>query len=236
MQPPVLINETAARDLGYTSPAAAIGKAFVWHQFASGDANALTPSEILGVVPDMPNSVQGGVDPTFYFIEPYTNMLSVRMTGKDMPATVAAIDRTWKATGNTRPIQEVFLSQYRRTQYLDIIIQGATIGICAAAAIIIACLGLFALSAYTTERRTKEIGIRKVMGASTFDVVRLLVSQFTVPVVLAIIVAIPLGWLAMTHWLQGFASHVPLTWWSFVLAAGIALIVAWLTVALQSFK
>ncbi len=239
VQPPVILNETAARALGYSSPTAAVGRQLTWQQFGGGPNSGMTPSEIVGVVPDLPSTVQGGVNPIIYFLTPryeINSMLSVRMTGKDMPGTVQAIARVWKATGNIRPIQEMFLSQYRRTEYLDIIIQGATIGICAAAAIIIACLGLFALSAYTTERRTKEIGIRKVMGASTFDVVRLLVSQFTVPVVIAIVIACPVGYLAMTHWLAGFVSHVAIAWWSVALAAGVALIVAWLTVSLQSFK
>jgi putative ABC transport system permease protein len=236
VQPPVLINATAARDLGFASPAAAIGKPFVWRQFRGGENAGMKPSEILGVVPDMPTTVQGGVDPTFYFIVPRLGMMSIRTTGADMPGTVRDIERIWKATDNDHPIEEIFLSQYRRTQYLDIIIQGATIAICAAAAIVIACLGLFALSAYTTERRTKEIGIRKVMGASTFDVVRLLVGQFTVPVLWAILIACPLGYLLMDHWLKGFASHVSLPLWSLAAAAGVALIVAWLTVSFQSFK
>jgi putative ABC transport system permease protein len=239
VQPPVILNETAVRALGYPSPSAAVGKSLPWSQFTDPNPNApIMPSEIVGVVPDLPTTVQGGVNPTFYFIVPRyrLGMASVRMTGDDMPGAVRAIARTWKATGNIRPIQEMFLAQYRRTQYLDIIIQGATIAICAAAAIVIACLGLFALSAYTTERRTKEIGIRKVMGASTLDVVRLLVGQFTVPVLWAILIACPLGYLLMDHWLKGFASHVSLPLWSLALAAGVALVVAWLTVSLQSFK
>ena len=129
----------------------------------------------------------------------------------------------------------MFFEELRRIQYLDIIIQGVTIAICAAGAVSIAALGLFALSAFTTERRTKEIGIRKVMGASTLDVVRLLMWQFTVPVLWAMAIALPVGFLLMQRWLQGFAYHIDLTAWPFVTAAATALLIAWFTVSFQSF-
>jgi putative ABC transport system permease protein len=129
----------------------------------------------------------------------------------------------------------LFYSDYKRTQYLDIIIQGTLIGICAGAAIVIACLGLFALSAFAAERRTKEIGIRKALGATTSNVLGLLMWQFTVPVLVAIVIALPLGYLAMTRWLQGYIYHVELSPWAFVLAAGVALAVAWITVSFQTF-
>ncbi|MFI4936257.1 MAG: FtsX-like permease family protein [Caulobacterales bacterium] len=236
-EPPVVINQTAARNLGYADPRGAIGQPMVWTRFVKLDAPPVTgPSQIVGVVPDMPATVRSIVEPTFYFVSPkQVNMLSIKLTGRDMPGTVRAIERVWKATGNTRPIQEVFLSQFRLSLYLDIIIQGVTIAICAVLAVLIACLGLFALSAYTTERRTKEIGIRKVMGASTWDVVRLLIWQFTIPVLWSIAIALPLAFLVMDRWLHGFAYHVELSLWTFVLAAGAALVIAWFTVSFQSY-
>ena len=100
---------------------------------------------------------------------------------------------------------------------------------------LIACLGLFALSAYTTELRTKEIGVRKAMGADTWQVVMLLLWQFTLPVLVATAIAIPIGFLVMRWWLRGFVYHVPLTAWTFVLAAVAAVVIAWLTVSWQSF-
>jgi putative ABC transport system permease protein len=189
------------------------------------------------VVPDMPMTVKQATDPTFYFVFPKKrmNVLSIRMTGDDIPGTLKAVARVWKQTGQAQPIQETFLSQYRLNLYLDIIIQGVTIAICALLAVLIACLGLFALSAYTTERRTKEIGIRKVMGATTSDVVKLLVWQFTIPVLWAIAIALPLGYWAMQEWLRHFVYHVDLEAWSFVLAAACALVIAWATVTWQSY-
>jgi len=145
------------------------------------------------------------------------------------------MERAWKATGNTDPISEVFLSQSMQTQYLGVIIQSVMTGIGAIIAVLIACLGLFALSAYATERRTKEIGVRKVMGADTRDVMLLLLWQFTIPVLVAGAVALPIGFMAMNWWLHGFTYHVDLPAWTFVLAAVSAVGIAWLTVSYQSF-
>ncbi|MFI4972982.1 MAG: FtsX-like permease family protein [Caulobacterales bacterium] len=235
--PAIMINQTASRDLGYADPRGAIGRRMSWARFTGPDTPPVSESsEIVGVVPDMPVTVRSPTDPKFYFVQPNRmGMLAIRMTGRDMPGTVRAIERVWTATGNTRPIQEVFLSQARLRLYLDIIIQGVTISICAVLAVLIACLGLFALSAYTTERRTKEIGIRKVMGASTMDIVRLLIWQFTIPVLWSIAIALPLGFLVMNQWLHGFAYRVELTVWTFALAAAAALVIAWLTVSFQSY-
>jgi putative ABC transport system permease protein len=238
VQPTVVINEAAARALGFSEPKAAVGRQMTWGRFVKpGAPDLVAPSQIVGVVPDMPMTVRSATDPTFYFVFPKKQLgvLSIKMTGKDIPGTIKAVARVWRQTGNTQPIQQMFLAQYRLNQYLDIIIQGVTIAICALLAVLIACLGLFALSAYTTERRTKEIGIRKVMGASTSDVVKLLVWQFTIPVLWAIAIAVPLGFLAMYDWLHHFVYHVELSAWAFILAAAAAVVIAWATVAYQSF-
>jgi putative ABC transport system permease protein len=109
------------------------------------------------------------------------------------------------------------------------------IGVCALLAVLIASLGLFALSAYTTERRTKEIGVRKAMGADTRQVVLLLLWQFTIPVLVAIAITIPAGVFAMNWWLQGFTYRVSLSARTFVLASLAAMGIAWATVTYQSF-
>jgi putative ABC transport system permease protein len=243
--PTVIVNETAAHDLGFSDARQAVGKEMIWTRYylppaipgSTAQFTPLTgPSRIIGVVPDTPKTVRAATDPTFYFVSPQAfNLLSIRMTGQDTPSTAKAIAATWKKINGNQPMQEVFLSQYRLTMYLDLIIQGVTIGICAALAVLIACLGLFALSAYTTERRTKEIGVRKVMGADTGNVVLLLLWQFTIPVLWAIAVALPLGWWAMSIWLRGFIYHVDLSVLTFVLAPVAALVIAWLTVAFQSY-
>jgi putative ABC transport system permease protein len=167
-------------------------------------------------------------------VVPRQGILSVQLTGKDIPATVKDIGDSWKRISSTPPMMK-FQSKFRQELYLDLIIQRTTVAICAGLAILIACLGLFALSAYTTERRTKEIGVRKVMGADTRDVVLLLLWQFTAPVLTAIAIAVPLGFLAMTWWLRGFVYRVDLPAWTFALPAVAAVAIAWLTVSWQSY-
>jgi len=239
--PTVIINETAARTLGFSDPHKAIGRPMLWARGRPGQGPSMgpppmAPSQIVGVVPDMPVTVRVATDPTFYFVVPKNlNVLSIRMNGRDIPGTIKAIETAWKKTGKGAPLNEIFLSQFRMNLYLDLIIQGVTIAICAGLAVLIACLGLFALSAYTTERRTKEIGVRKAMGADTRSVVLLLLWQFTVPVLVATAIAIPLGALAMTWWMRGFVYHAPLSAWIFVLAAAAAVVIAWCTVSWQSF-
>ena len=250
--PTVVINEAAARIFGFADPASAVGQYIQWDPprppppQPPGAAPtgpppgprepSMEPSEIIGVVPDMPVTVRAATDPMFYFVFPRASgMLSAKLTGQDMPGTVREIERVWKSTGNIRPIQLVYFTQSRQRLYLDIIIQGVLIAICAILAVVIACLGLFALSAFTTERRTKEIGIRKVNGASTFDVVRLLMWQFTIPVLFAIVIALPIGFLLMTRWLNGFVYHVELSAWLLAAAAIAALAIAWFTVSFQTF-
>jgi putative ABC transport system permease protein len=235
-QPTVVLNETAAHRIGFSDARAAVGQTLLWPNYAPPGPPTMKPSRIIGVIQDMPLTVRTATDPFVYYVSPYRlRVLSVRLTGQDIPGTMRGIDQAWKRTGHTAPIQETFVSQFRIGLYLDLIIQGTAVAICAGLAILIACLGLFALSAYTTERRTKEIGVRKVMGADTRQVVLLLLWQFTMPVLVATAIAIPIGFVAMDWWLRGFAYHVDLPAWTFVLAAAAGVVIAWLTVSYQSF-
>jgi putative ABC transport system permease protein len=232
--PTVVVNETAARTLGFADPKAALGQRMTWGNH-SGKGPATYTSEIIGVVPNLPVTVRTAANPTFYIVAPGQSVVSIRLTGQDIGGTVRAVEALWKRLDGNGPIQESFLAKTRANLYLDLIVQRGAIAIGAGLAISIACLGLFALSAYTTERRTKEIGVRKVMGADTLDVVRLLLWQFTLPVLAAVAVALPLGFLAMNWWLSGFVYHVSLTAWTFVLAAVAGVAIAWITVSWQSF-
>jgi putative ABC transport system permease protein len=236
-QPTVILNETAARRLGYPNPQAAIGHAVIWsRRFLPGALRVDGPSEIVGVVPDLPQTVRSAVHPTMYLVAPtWFDLISIKLTGRDLPGTIRAINAAWKRTGDGYPINLFFLSQARQRLYADLLVQSETVAVCAALAVLIACLGLFALSAFITEQRTKEIGVRKVMGADNGQVVRLLLWQFTLPVLLGTAIAIPVGWAAMGWWLHGFAYHVSLSAWTFAVAGASAVALAWLTVAYQSF-
>jgi putative ABC transport system permease protein len=239
--PTVIINETGAHVLGYADARAAVGKEMISTRYRAGakpgePTSVTAPSRIIGVVPDVSVKVQTASDPTFYFVWPQQfNNLTIKLRRRDVQSTVKSIALAWNQVNGSQPMIERFLSQARLSLYLDLIIQGVTIGICALLAVLLACLGLFALSAYAAERRTKEIGVRKAMGADTRDVMILLLWQFTVPVLLASAVAIPTGFLIMNWWLRGFVYHVDLLPWTFVLAAAAALAIAWLTVSYQSF-
>ena len=240
-QPSVVLNESAARLLGYRNPQDAVGRPITWTRWsASRGGPGLPPlrrSQIVGVVRDFTlGSIRTPISPTLYFRDMWGDSYTVaRLDGRRLPETLRAIDRLWKQTGHNRPIERMFESQAVQDLYRDVITQGVAIAVCAGLAILIACLGLFALAAFTTERRTKEIGVRKAMGASTFDVVRLLLWQFTQPVLWANLIAWPLAWWAMRRWLDGFAYRVDLPVWLFAAAAGAAVLIAWLTVSIHSW-
>jgi putative ABC transport system permease protein len=243
--PPVVINETALHKLGFTSPAAAIGHTVIWHLHtdlnkAFGNDPAL-PSQIIGVVPDFTfASMRNPIHPTLYMVGPkvayYSLVLSLKLDGQHIPETLQGIDRVWKKMAPGQPEQRVFVNLFTMRLYIDTIIQAAVIVIAAVVALTIAALGLFGLSAYTTERRTKEIGVRKAMGASSSDILRLLLWQFTQPVLWANLVAWPLSFFLMRWWLQGFAYHVQLAPWTFAAAGAGALVIAWATVFVHALR
>jgi putative ABC transport system permease protein len=220
----VVINETGARQLGYADPAAALGKVFV----SLTNVRPGTRHEIIGVVPDFArDSVRVAIAPVFFSNTSGAYELNVRLDGQDIPATLAAIDRLWDQSAPfPGPIQRTFFDQYVEDLYRDLERQGTLLTVAASLAVVLAAFGLFGLAAFTVERRTREIGVRKALGANTSDVTRLLLWRFVKPVLVANVVAWPLlAWL-MSRWLQGFAYHIDLPLWPFPVAAGVALTIA----------
>jgi putative ABC transport system permease protein len=233
---PVVINETAVHKLGYASAAAAVGQSL---QHSPGpNTTRRDVSQIIGVVPDFPvGSVRQPVDAmVFHTGTGLFHLLSVRLKGERIPETLDAIDRLWKQLGEPRPISRMFVDRYVQELNSDGIRQGRMFAVFATVALFIACLGQFGLSAFTAERRTKEIGIRKAMGAGPGAMVRMLLWQFTRPVLWANLIAWPAGYFVMNHWLRGFAYRIDLAWWMFVLAGGVAVCIAWLTVSVHAFS
>jgi putative ABC transport system permease protein len=232
-----VLNETAARQLGFSSPSAALGKTVIWPRrivkFGTngGDWTEVAGgSEVIGVAPDFSIDMRAPVHPQLIYVEPHrVDMLSVRLAGQEIPETLAAIDKAWSDTGH-RMIHRRFLDQSLQEIYAGVILQSTTIGLGAGLALVIAALGLFGLSAHAAEARTKEIGVRKAMGAGTADIVRLLLWQFSQPVLWANLIAWPAAWWAMNRWLSGFAYHVELPLWLFLAAGGAALVIACTTV------
>jgi putative ABC transport system permease protein len=229
----LLLNETAALQLGFQRLSDAIG--YRYHAFGRGNGPNLP---VIGVVPDFSlDSVEHKIEAQEFVVtaeNPAFELISVKLTGHQIPETLSAIDRLWKATGSRDPINRVFLEQYIQNMYLAMLREAQLFGIFATVAIMLACLGLLGLAASIAERRTHEIGIRKALGADTGNIIRLLLRQFVKPVLWANLVAWPVAAYAMHRWLQGFAYHVDLAVWLFPAAAGLALIIALLTVSAHS--
>jgi putative ABC transport system permease protein len=225
-----VVNESATRQLGFATPAAAVGGTF--------SSRPQSATQIVGVVPDFSwDSIRNVVPPTFYLVDASKfDYLNVKLRGRDLPETLQTISRAWKDTGDPRPMTLLFLDQEIEKLYLDITRQGRIFAAFSAVAIVLSCLGLVGLAISIAERRTKEIGVRKSMGASNADILRLLSWQFARPVLLANLIAWPIAWWAMRRWLNGFASHIDLAPWMFVTAGGIALAIALATVSFHAWR
>ena len=241
LQPSVVINESASRVLGYVRPADAVGRTVTWARNSALSIKtgmpAARPSRIIGVVGDFTlGSIRNQIAPQIFDVYPArTQFVLLKLDGRAMPETLKTLQGLWSRTGHGRPAEFGFESWYVRDHYKDVITQGVAIAVCAGLAILIACLGLFAMAAFITERRTKEIGVRKAMGAGTGDVMGLLLWQFTKPVLWANLIAWPLAFWAMDNWLRGFAYRVDLPAWLFVAAAASAVAIAVATVAFHAW-
>ncbi|HEY4029715.1 MAG TPA: FtsX-like permease family protein [Caulobacteraceae bacterium] len=245
-QPPVVINATAVRSLGFASPAAAVGQIVRWQRLnpsRKGVGDDLFPrraSQIVGVVPDFSmQTIRQPVPPMIYYVDPgitTSGYLAVRVSGQDAAATLRRISQQGPALGTRRPLQLEFYSQIAQALYDDIVHQSRAVAAGAAIAVFIACLGLFGLAANAAERRTKEIGVRKAMGASSGGIVLLLLTSFTPPVLWANLIAWPVSWWSMDRWLSGFAYRIPLSPWFFLAASAAALAIAAATVAAHAVR
>jgi putative ABC transport system permease protein len=232
--PAVVLNETALHALGFSSAEAAVGRTLAWKRFLSVGAE-MSPqieSPIVGVVSDFSlGTVRDAIEPSLYYYEPQFNaVLNVKIRGDAVPEVMTAMRDVWRRVGEPAPLDFIFLDQRIQELYRDIQRQGTVFGIFAVVAIFIAGLGLLGLSAFAAESRTKEIGVRKAMGASRIDVLRLVLWQFTKPVLWANLIAWPVAYFIMRRWLQGFAYHIDLAPWMFLAASGLALTIALATV------
>jgi putative ABC transport system permease protein len=166
-----------------------------------------------------------------------TSYIVVKTTdGKNLPNTLQQLEAKWKAFAPIVPFEYSFLDKNFEALYDSEKRLGEVFSIFTFLSIIVGCLGLFGLSIYTAERRTKEIGIRKVLGASVQNLIGLLSKEFIRLVIIAIIVAFPIGWWAMNGWLKDFAYQVKISWWVFALAGLGAMLIALLTVSFQAIK
>jgi putative ABC transport system permease protein len=226
----VLINRTAANTLGYT-PEQAIGK---WIKNLSKDSLRRT---IIGVVEDYHfSSMKSRIEPLV--ISPGTDkrLALIRLKTSQLPSAIAAIKKIYTNVAPDYPFEYSFLDEQFDKAYKTESKQQSVLSIFSMIAIFIACLGLFGLASYTAIKKTKEIGIRKVLGSSVQNIILLLSKDLLKPVLIGTAIAIPIGYYAMNKWLQGFAYRISFHWWMFAIAVVVAVTIALLTVGLQALK
>jgi putative ABC transport system permease protein len=221
----VIINETAAKKFGWKNP---LGKQF--------EGNPV--KTVIGVVKDFNFfSLHSKIGPLIMSIQPDEfNYLVMRIKPDDISATVNYVEKTWKEIVPGRPFDYSFLDQHFDDIYKSDQRTGDMFGFFSFLAIFIACLGLFGLAAYTAEQRTKEIGVRKVLGSSVSGIVLLLSKDFLKLVLIAGIIAVPVSYYAMNSWLQDFAYHAGIEPWTFIAAAILAFLIAFITISFQAIK
>jgi putative ABC transport system permease protein len=225
----MILNEAAVKMFGYRSVQDAVGRNFdQWGR----------KGKIIGVMKDFHfKSLQEKIKPLSMRIEPNgCGLVSIKVSSNNLPATISAIENKWNTLIPARPFSYFFLDEYFDEQYKSEQRFGKLFLNFAVLAIIISCLGLLGLASYSTMQRTREIGIRKVLGATVPNIVNLLSKDFLKLVGVAIVIASPIAWLAMHKWLQDFAYRIPISWWIFVLAAVTATIIAIVTVSFQAIK
>jgi len=231
----VIVSEQAAQRLGFATPQAAVGKQV---QISMTSQNpGLVTATIVGVVSDVRyRSIRQPIQPILYYYQTsgFAQMM-VRFTG-DPAAASATVERVWKRSIPDLPVNVRFVADITHDLYNADEKRAQLFGMFATLAVLIGCLGLFGLAAFTAERRTKEIGIRKVLGARTRDILKLLVWQFSRPVLIANLIAWPIAWWVMRGWLNGFDTRVTLGPAPFVLAGGLALVVAIVTIAGHAWR
>ncbi|NUN99835.1 MAG: ABC transporter permease [Saprospiraceae bacterium] len=221
----VIINETLARKLNFEQP---VGKRIT---------NDFSTYTVIGVVKDFHfESFRENIGGVCLALGNSPGITAVKVKTSDMPQTIEAVTRAWQKISPNQAIRYTFLDEGYARMYDDVLKQGRIFGSFAVFAILIACLGLFALATYMAEQRTKEIGIRKVLGASVTSISNLLVRDFVKLVFIAIVIASPIAYYFMQKWLSDFAYHIDLQWWMFAAAGLIALAIAFLTVGFQSVK
>ncbi|MBL7699663.1 MAG: ABC transporter permease [Chitinophagaceae bacterium] len=225
----MVLNEAAVKMFGYSSPDQIIGKKFdQWGR----------EGQVIGVVKDFHfRSLQQPIKPLSMRIEPgNTDFVSIKVSANNLPATIAEVERKWKETIPNRPFSYFFMDEFFDRQYRVEERFGKLFLNFAVLAIFISCLGLLGLASYSTIQRTKEIGIRKVLGASTSNIVNLLSKDFLKLILVSAVIAFPVAWLAMNRWLQDFAYRIGVSWWVFVLAGALATFIALCTISFQAIR
>jgi putative ABC transport system permease protein len=223
-----ILNESATKELGW-KPDEAIGKKMFLGEHRPGTVRA--------VIRDFHfSSFHNPIKPLVLFNEAWGDNLLVKLSGNDIERTIYSLGTKWKNIVSHRPFEYSFLDESYNKLYDSELRLGRLLNIFATVAILLAVLGLFGLSAYAIQQRVKEIGIRKILGASVPNLVTLLSKDFLKLVAIASLIAFPIAWLVMNKWLEDFAYRVNIPWWIFLVAGLLTVIIALLTVSFQAIR
>lgn len=224
----ILINEETSRILGFSSPEKAIGQAITYHG----------KSTIVGVVKNFNqrSSKEAPIPMINYYTPKNAHYIAVKINTDEATKIVAAVEKVWQTHYPGRAFDYFFLDQLYNQQYTSDIRFGKIISVFSLFTVFITCLGLLGLTAHNIARRTKEIGIRKVLGANVTEIVQLFAKDYVKLVFIAMVIGIPIAIWAERQWLQDFALRASMPWWIFALAGGATLVIALLTVSLQSVR
>jgi putative ABC transport system permease protein len=224
-----MVNELAVKQLQWESPAEAIGQ-----NISYGGKEG----QIVGVVKDYATSgMQLALEPLVLDVRPGVfSTFGIRMKNGELPATLAFLEKTWLEFFPNKAFEYRFLDESLAEAYQDESRLASLGSSFAGIAIFLSCFGLFGLISLTVQQRSKEIGIRKVLGASVSGIVGLLSKDFLKLVVFALLIATPISWYLMNNWLEDFANRIDLQWWHFAVAGMVAVFVAFLTMSVQSIR
>ncbi|MDX1585383.1 MAG: ABC transporter permease [Balneolaceae bacterium] len=224
-----ILNESAVQAIGWSNPEEAIDK-----EFRYGGRSG----RVIGVTNNFNfESLHQSIAPIVFLIpQNRIRNVAVKIRGDMRTEALDYLEEQWAGLRPGYPFNYFFVEDNFNEQYANEERLGEIFGYFSLLAIIIAALGLFGLASFTTQQRVKEIGIRKVLGARISQIVLLLSKKFTMLVILAFVIAVPIAWYAMEQWLSDFAYHIEMSLWTYFMAGGIALIVAWVTISYQSLK
>lgn len=229
----LIINEAAAKLLGFADP---INKP-LYYLNSINDEKKTTAYHIVGVVKNFNfNSLREQVTPLALFLSEQKSKIAIRINTKNIPRLISQVENKYKTMAPGQPFSYSFMDDDFNNLYSAEQRTGKISITFSILAILIACLGLFGLVTYAAEQRIKEIGIRKVLGASIANIVAMLSKDFLVLVIISAFIAFPLAWLAMDRWLRDFAYRVNISWWIFAMAGLLALFIALATVSFQAIK
>lgn len=233
-----IINETAVKEMGFRTAEQAIGQPMNWDKWVPDSINPVKKGKVVGVVKDFHyKSLHEKVRPAVLQIYPEVNVkMALKVKQEDLPQTLEYIKSTWSKFSPAYPLDYKFLDENFQAMYQSEQKLSTLLSIFTLMAILVGCLGLFGLAAFNAEQKTKEIGIRKVLGATATDIVTMLSKKFLQPVLVASLIAFPVAYWLMRSWLADFPYRIDISIWVFLAAAGISLIIAFLTVSFHAVK